>query len=390
MTAAELDVMGVPELRLAARDMARARGEATTWTAYAKREQCITFLSSDVADAPVPVPAPIIKTETAASVVAGFQALIESALRSAGSVNEDEVRRIVRETAIDTAALRTLVLEVVKDSDVVPALSFTVNGVRCVGHKGISHPVAPTVAALLAAGIRTWIHGEAGTGKTTLARSLAESAGMTVFCQPPSLSRYDVLGYMDAHSRVVETPVSRFVRADGPKCLLLDEVDSWGVDAQLAANLLLANGHAELPDGTMAIVRDGSPSWIVATANTTGQGATSAYVGRKRMDRAFLDRFDAFPLMGLHDPTERKIALGVIAAAIDALPADKEKAESSIDTSLKVRKELKNLGVDVSWSPRKTYALVRLMLSGMDVKPALAVLLGATDKAQQVISSAVA
>jgi len=168
----------------------------------------------------------------------------------------------------------------------------------------------------------------------------------------------------------------------------MDEVDSWGEGAQLAANLLLANGHAELPDGTMRLVRDGSASWIVATANTVGKGATSAYVGRKRMDGAFLDRFDAFPEMGLHEPTERKIAKGIIAGAKDASDKAREAADEAIAMSVKVRGEVSKLGLDLSWSPRKTYALVKLVLHGMGTKEAVKVLLGATNKAGAIVAAA--
>jgi MoxR-like ATPase len=373
-----MGIMGIFGLRAECRRVARERGEATSRWASASVEECKAYLEGSPVETTV--------TTSASPDTDNATALLNAIKAVAGeSINEARVRSIVADAmsetkaaTVDADAVRRIVDEAI---NAVPPIRFAVNGTTKTV-EGVAHPVARTLAILCAAGVRTWIHGEAGTGKTTTARKIAEAAGMTVYCQPPSLTRYDVLGNMDAHSRVVETPVSRFVKATGPKCLLLDEVDSWGDGAQMAANLLLANGHAELPDGSFPLSTDNAPHWIVATANTVGKGATSQFTGRKRMDGAFIDRFDCFPEMPLHEPTERRIAQAIIAGS-EAAQASKDAAESFVPVSFSIRAAIKAKGTDASWSPRKTYAAVRLILSGCSPAEAVKPMIGHLPSAQQ-------
>jgi len=380
MSQEETANMSVGELKTAALARCKVLGIRSSWVQSTRREALETFLLTDGVPTHAVVAAPT--TDAATALAAALQAAMS------GAMDEDRVRAIVAETAVDKTALAATIRELLTDADIVAPVHFTLRDGSSVKVDGVQHPVTAQLAALCAAGVRTWLHGPSGTGKTTAAVNVAAAAGLAIFVQPPSLTRYDVLGYIDAHGKVVDTPVSRFVRHDGPKCLILDENDAFGDGAQLACNLLLANGHCELPDGSMSINRDGSHLWIVSTANTVGKGATSAYVGRKRMDGAYLDRFDAFPFMGLHEPTERKIARGLILGCDSASEETKDSAKSAIDSSLTIRKQVAALGLDLSWSPRKTYALVTLVLSGMPTKEAAAVLLGATDKADAIMQAA--
>jgi len=356
----------------------------TSWISSANKDACLAFLE----DGKMPEhKAPsTTNDDTANALMAAIRAV------ASGSLDADAVRLLIQEETaglkaetIDENAIRKIVDAAVNEC---PPIRFNVNGTV---HKvdGIAHPASKTLAQLCAAGVHAWVFGEAGSGKTTTCRKIAEAAGMQVFVQPPSLTRYDVLGYTDAHSRIVDTPTSRFVRATGPKALLFDEVDSYGDGAQIALNLMLANGHAELPDGTHPITTDDAPFWIVCTANTTGKGATSSYVGRKRMDGAFLDRFAGFVRFDIHEPTERKIGLAIIAGAnADTTQEAKDAAESFIAQSQSIRASLKSLGIDAQWSPRKTLAGVKLILNGMTPQDAVRSMTGNLESAQQTAALA--
>jgi hypothetical protein len=69
---------------------------------------------------------------------------------------------------------------------------------------------------------------------------------------------------------------------------MLDEVDAWDNGVLLALNAATSNGLATFPDGVIQRHKD---CVIIACANTYGLGGTADYVGRSRIDAAFLSRF---------------------------------------------------------------------------------------------------
>jgi hypothetical protein len=71
---------------------------------------------------------------------------------------------------------------------------------------------------------------------------------------------------------------------------LFDEVDASLPGATLAFNAALANGHCDFP-GASEPVKKHKDCYLIAAANTWGLGGTSDYVGRNKLDAAFLDRF---------------------------------------------------------------------------------------------------
>ena len=73
--------------------------------------------------------------------------------------------------------------------------------------------------------------------------------------------------------------------------ILLDEIDAGSNEALLALNAALANGIMCLPNGE--VVRAHADFRCIGAANTYGSGATHDYVGRTRIDAAFLQRFGA-------------------------------------------------------------------------------------------------
>ena len=73
---------------------------------------------------------------------------------------------------------------------------------------------------------------------------------------------------------------------------LFDEVDASLPNATIAFNAALSNNMVDLPGRGMVRIPDNF--YIMAAANTWGLGATHDYVGRYKMDAAFLKRFVAF------------------------------------------------------------------------------------------------
>jgi len=132
-----------------------------------------------------------------------------------------------------------------------------------------------------------WLAGPAGSGKTTGARNLAKALDVPFFYNGALSTDFQVLGYNDAGGTYHTTAFRQAVTQ--PSVYLFDDIDSCDSNAPLLAlNGALANGLITFPDAQV----ERHPDCIcIATANTWGLGATADYVGRVKIDAAFLSRF---------------------------------------------------------------------------------------------------
>lgn len=161
------------------------------------------------------------------------------------------------------------------------------------------------LAARDAAGRRlnVWISGPTGSGKTHGAKQAAAALGLTWGFHGAMAMAHELVGFVDAGGRYHETIfVKRF--RDGGLCLL-DELDSWSAEATLCLNAALANGEVSLPTGE--IVARHADFACIGAGNTWGQGATAEFIGRNRLDAAFLSRFAAKLSWGYDEKLESAI-----------------------------------------------------------------------------------
>lgn len=136
--------------------------------------------------------------------------------------------------------------------------------------------------------------GPAGSGKTTLAKNLAEALGLDY-------------GFVSLSAGVTETHLlgrvlpqsdgswqyqaSRFVQIyENGGVFLLDELDAADANVMVAINAALANGVLANPVNGQIHTRH-AQTYIIAAANTWGRGGDHQYVGRNQLDAATLDRF---------------------------------------------------------------------------------------------------
>jgi len=160
---------------------------------------------------------------------------------------------------------------------------------------GVQHRCFPALVQFASAKLRSgahcniWLHGPAGTGKTTAAEKLAE-----VFFPGENKYRYNgaiatafqLQGFINANGQFMSTAFREAWEHGG--VYMFDEIDGSMPDALLALNGALANGLASFPD---KMVPRHPQCIIVAGANTCGMGGTVQYVGRFKQDFALTNRF---------------------------------------------------------------------------------------------------
>lgn len=154
---------------------------------------------------------------------------------------------------------------------------------------GLAHYALPDLIQCLGAGLHVWLAGPSGSGKTHGAEMAAKALGLTFRLQGAMTMAHELTGFVDASGKYHETPFVTSFRDGG--LILLDELDAGSNEALLALNAALANAIMCLPSGE--IIRAHKDFKCVGAANTFGQGATAEYVGRTRIDAAFLQRFGA-------------------------------------------------------------------------------------------------
>lgn len=140
--------------------------------------------------------------------------------------------------------------------------------------------------------IPIFLSGPAGSGKTTGAHNLADCLGLNFFCVSvgAQTTKTDLMGYMDATGKYQESSVYKAYHNGG--VLLLDEIDAGNANTLTMLNALLGNGVCGFPCGMVTRHKDFT---CIVAGNTWGYGASREYVGRNKLDAAFLNRFLFIP-----------------------------------------------------------------------------------------------
>jgi MoxR-like ATPase len=139
---------------------------------------------------------------------------------------------------------------------------------------------------------QAFLVGPAGTGKSTLARQIAEDLELDYAYLPCSegLSEAQILGRMSIQGEYIQSEAVRVIENGG--LLMLDEVAGMDANVGLVLNELLANGVISIPNRVKKPLGKRHANCVVICAdNTYGTGSDVSYVGRNQLDAAFLDRF---------------------------------------------------------------------------------------------------
>ena len=132
-----------------------------------------------------------------------------------------------------------------------------------------------------------WLYGPAGSGKSTIARKVADELGLPFYSVSTILQKYELEGYTDAVGKLVETTCYKAFLNGGIFCF--DEASTSSPEAQVAFNTMAAQLVYNFPGVGMV---EAHPDFhIIACDNTIGRGQDSKYTARYQMDASTLDRY---------------------------------------------------------------------------------------------------
>ncbi len=133
-----------------------------------------------------------------------------------------------------------------------------------------------------------YLFGPAGTGKSTLAKQVADALSLNFYSVSSLQQKFELEGFVDASGTYQETDFYKAFTGGG--VFMLDEMDNTSSEVLIAFNNALANGYYTFP-GKIGRVQANDNFRVIAAGNTVGRGASDAYNGRFQLDASTLDRF---------------------------------------------------------------------------------------------------
>ena len=233
--------------------------------------------------------------------------------------------------------------------------------------KGTPHKAFKESLKAMKRGLNLFLVGPAGSGKGFLAQHLAEAFELRfgfVSCSE-GMSEGMVLGRgvpLAEEFLYLQSSFVDFYENGG--VFLLDEIDAANPNVLLIINECLSSPHLAIPNRVKNpyAVRHKDFHVIVA-ANTWGTGPNMEYVGRNRLDAAFLNRFIGSTIeLGYDARIEGEIAKAYLG---------KEAAMPVLKRFWNVRKKLDEMNIRRIWSTRGLEKMCIALADGDDMATVL-------------------
>lgn len=149
--------------------------------------------------------------------------------------------------------------------------------------------------------------GPKGIGKTKMVFELSKKFFQKrPYAVTAPQMEFKISGFKDAFGREVSTPITKgYVDVDGA-IILIDEIDRMDAGAGIALNMGTANKAMDTPNG---MIEQSDKVTFIATANTSGTGATNDYNTANQLDASTRDRW-IYLLMEWDHNVALKVARG--------------------------------------------------------------------------------
>jgi len=149
--------------------------------------------------------------------------------------------------------------------------------------EGKTHKDFKRILDLINNNIPVLLVGIAGTGKTTLAKQIAQALGLDFYKQGYAGTKYDYTGFVNANGERVLTPAAQAYKNGG--VLLLDEIFASDPQALLAINGMRDGDPVEFAG---ELIYPHENFRLICADNTIGMGATDGY-DRNEQDISFIN-----------------------------------------------------------------------------------------------------
>lgn len=193
---------------------------------------------------------------------------------NSGKVIDENIKSRVKE---EVNKLRPIVIKVADKQDVEV--------------KGKKHKKFEQVLLLANQERQVMIVGPAGSGKTTLARQIAESLNMNyahISCSA-GMSEAHLMGRMLFNGEYASSDFVNLYEKGG--LFLMDEIDAADANTLLVVNSAIANGRMSVPNRKDKPYASRHKDFILFCAGNSWGHGSMEYHGRGYLDAAFLDRF---------------------------------------------------------------------------------------------------
>ena len=163
-----------------------------------------------------------------------------------------------------------------------------------------AHPQAATVFKMVVAqpdvadrNVVCW--GDAGTGKSYMAKQIATLLDVDYHMMGAAMSKYDLIGFLlpstdkEGQPLIIETGLMKAWRDGG--VVLLDDFDRSDAKAVAMINNATANGELDCSNTGQGIIHRHDDCYVILTSNTPLNGSSDNYSEAVRFDKATKDRF---------------------------------------------------------------------------------------------------
>lgn len=260
------------------------------------------------------------------------------------------------QTIIDLIAKHaTTTLKVQHYTKSVKKVTTTIEG----AHKNLE-----SIVKIVNAGLKPYLVGGAGVGKTTLAQQCAKALNLDFYMTGAVLQKFELLGFIDAGGKYHRTTFRDAYEKGG--MFLFDENDASAEDALVAFNAAIdGTGFCVFPDATIEMHKDFK---AISAANTVGTGATLAFTGRNAQDASVLNRFFMMEIT-VDEKLEARLTQEAWLAGGGA--ADSDTPKEWLALIVATRKAVLSRGLHTQVTPRDSIHGVTCLAAGLTRQEAI-------------------